>query len=65
MIARYPLALCALVACVLLPGGCGVESAKAVRHAISHPAVIEAPSRVAAPARAPVIEEEIADMSLG
>ena len=54
---------------VLLPSGCGLESSKAARHSISRPAVIEVPVGAtlpaAAPGPAPVINEEIVDMSLG
>jgi hypothetical protein len=69
MIVRYPIALCALAAWALLPSGCGLESSKAARHSISRPAVIEVPVGAtlpaAAPGPAPVINEEIVDMSLG
>ena len=69
MTTRYPVALYALAAWVLLPSGCGLESSIAARHSISRPAVIEVPVGAtlpaAAPGPAPVINEEIVDMSLG
>jgi hypothetical protein len=69
MTTRYPAALYALAAWALLPSGCGLESSKAAQHSISRPAVIEVPVGAtlpaAVPAPAPVINEEIVDMSLG